>query len=224
MSPASTILGGAPDAERRALRAALIAALVCWAWVAIPLVAGRDTLFLRDVLGLHFPLKAFGAEQLREGRIPALNPSVGARPTVPRQPQRAAPSIRATCFYLCCRSGAAFNAPLRAALAARRCVAMRALARGLGQSPRRRRWSPASPTRGGGFMLSALIFYNLLAVAGVVAAGDAGRACAAAAGHRGGRPRLRHGAARRRAGHRGAGHGAAGAGGDQRAWLAAWTR
>ena len=48
----------APAPERGVLRVTLIAALLCWAWVAIPLIAGRDTLFVRDVMSIHFPLKA----------------------------------------------------------------------------------------------------------------------------------------------------------------------
>ena len=35
------------------------------------MLSGSRTLFLRDVFSVHFPLKAYGAEQLAEGRIPA---------------------------------------------------------------------------------------------------------------------------------------------------------
>ena len=53
----------------------LAAALLLWLWVAVPLVAGERTLFYRDVFWTHAHFKAFGAEQLREGRIPAFNPT-----------------------------------------------------------------------------------------------------------------------------------------------------
>ena len=57
--------------ERRQLLAVTLAALAIWAWIAVPLLAGSRTLFLRDVFSVHLPLKAYGAQQLAEGRIPA---------------------------------------------------------------------------------------------------------------------------------------------------------
>ncbi|TNF73185.1 MAG: hypothetical protein EP299_08600, partial [Acidobacteria bacterium] len=53
----------------------LVAVLLVWAVVSIPVAMGERTFFMRDVLVTHLPYKAFGAEQLAEGRIPALNPT-----------------------------------------------------------------------------------------------------------------------------------------------------
>ena len=51
------------------------AALLLWLWVTVPLALGERTLYLRDVFTTHMPLKAFGAAELRQGRIPAFNPT-----------------------------------------------------------------------------------------------------------------------------------------------------
>src|SRR5688500_1671840 len=60
-----------------ALRVTVAAALLLWLVFTVPLAAGRRTLFIRDVFGIHLPLKAFGAAELRQGRIPASIPSWG---------------------------------------------------------------------------------------------------------------------------------------------------
>lgn len=57
--------------ERRQARWLMAMAVVAWAAVALPLACGSRTLYLRDVLSVHAPWKAFGAEALRQGSIPA---------------------------------------------------------------------------------------------------------------------------------------------------------
>ncbi len=140
----------------------VVAALACWAWVSVPLVLGQSTLCLRDVLNLHAPLKAFGAAELRHGRVPAINPSWGLG-----QPFRGNPNALAlypgNLLYLALPFWSAFGAhyALHWLLAF---LAMRALARELGQTPSGALVA-ALTYAGSGYLLSALSFYNLLVVA-----------------------------------------------------------
>ena len=53
----------------------LALALTLWAWVSLPVIAGRRTFFLRDVFTTHLIQKAFGARELQAGRIPAVDPA-----------------------------------------------------------------------------------------------------------------------------------------------------
>ena len=146
---------------RARLQWVLLAALLVWAWVAVPLAVGRKTLFVRDVFAVHFPLKAFGAQQLAEGRIPALMPSWGLG-----QPFRGNPQALAfypgNALYLLLPFWSAFNLHymLHWLLAL---FTMRALARELGQSDAGALMSGLSYA-GGGVVVSALSFYNVLTV------------------------------------------------------------
>jgi hypothetical protein len=147
--------------ERRALQAVAVAALLVWAWIAVPLAAGQRTLFMRDVFGVHLPLKAFGAAELREGRIPAFFDrwSLGA-------PYRGNPQALAfypgNLLYLALPFWSAFNLhyALHWLLAF---FAMRSLARALGQAEGAQLLA-ALAYAGGGVVLSALSFYNLIVV------------------------------------------------------------
>src|SRR4051794_10097015 len=70
----------APEEARRpgiprALALVAVAALGLWLWVTVPLALGTRTLYFRDVVTSHVPWKAFGATELRHGRIPAFNPT-----------------------------------------------------------------------------------------------------------------------------------------------------
>lgn len=140
----------------------LAAAVLLWAWVCVPTVLGKRTFYLRDVFLTHLPEKAFGAAELAAGRIPAFNPAWGLG-----QPFRGNPNALAfypgNLFYLALPFWSAFNLhyALHWLLAL---FAMRALARGLGQS-----WAAALLAgityAGSGWLLSALTFYNVLAVA-----------------------------------------------------------
>ena len=143
-------------------RLAWLGVLGLWLALTLPLALGQRTLYFRDVFKTHLPLKAFGAAELASGRVPALNPTSGLG-----QPFRGNPNALAfypgNLLYLALPFFPAFNLhyALHWLLAL---VGAYALARGLEQSP------PAALLAalvyaGGGWMLSALTFYNLLAVA-----------------------------------------------------------
>ena len=108
----------------------LAAALVLWAWICAPVVRGGRTFYLRDVFTTHLPLKAFGAAELRQGRIPAFNPDWGLG-----QPFRGNPNVLAfypgNVFYRVLPFWIAFNLhyALHWLIAF---LTMRSLARGLG--------------------------------------------------------------------------------------------
>ncbi|MES1242713.1 MAG: hypothetical protein ABUT39_13945 [Acidobacteriota bacterium] len=156
-----------PDrAGRRSLDipvlAVLALALLLWAWVCAPVMTGSRTFFIRDVFTTHLPLKAFGAEQLRAGRIPAFNPTWGLGQPFRGNPN-ALPFYPGNLAYLVLPFWSAFGLhyALHWLIAF---AAMGALARGLGMS-RAAALLAAVTYAGSGWMVSALTFYNLLAVA-----------------------------------------------------------
>jgi hypothetical protein len=142
--------------------AVLAAALLLWAWVCVPTIGGWRTFYMRDVFTTHLPLKAFGAAELREGRIPAFNPTWGLG-----QPFRGNPNVLAfypgNLFYLVLPFWSAFNLhyALHWLIAF---LTMRALARGLGMG-RAGSLMAGLTWAGSGWMLSALTYYNTLTVA-----------------------------------------------------------
>jgi len=145
-----------------ALAAPALAALTLWLAVAVPVGLGHRSFFFRDVFGNHLPLKAFGAEALARGEVPAFNPQLGMG-----QPFRGNPSALAfypgNLLYLVLPFWSAFNLhyALHWLLAA---LAMVVLARELRQSEAAALF--AGITYGGsGFVLSCLTFYNVLTVA-----------------------------------------------------------
>lgn len=150
-----------PARARRALLAVALAAFALWAWIAVPLLLGQRTFFLRDVFSVHLPLKAYGAAELRLGRIPAFDDrwALGA-------PFRGNPQALAfypdNLAYLVLPFWSAFNLHfvLHWLLAA---LTMRALARALGLTAAGQ-MAAALSYAGGGVVLSALSFYNLLTV------------------------------------------------------------
>lgn len=148
--------------EDRPLLAVLAAALVLWAWICVPMALGSRTFYLRDVFLTHVPLKAFGAAELRAGRIPAFNPAWGLG-----QPFRGNPNALAfypgNLLYLVLPFWSAFNLhyALHWLLAF---LTMTALARGLGQGKAAALLAGITYA-GSGWMLSALTYYNTLTVA-----------------------------------------------------------
>ncbi len=138
-------------------------ALILGLWLAVswPLASGERTLVARDVFTIHLPFKWFGAQQLHEGRIPAFNAGWGMG-----QPFRGNPNAVAlypgNVLYLVLPFWSAFGLhyALHWLLAL---FAMRALARGLGQE-RGPALLAGVTYAGSGYLLSALTFYNLLAV------------------------------------------------------------
>jgi hypothetical protein len=151
----------APLQRQAGLVLVMAAALLLWLWIAIPLALGHRTLYFRDVFTTHLPLKAFGAAELREGRIPVFNPTWGLG-----QPFRGNPNVLpfypGNLLYLVLPFWSAFNLhyALHWLLAA---LAMYALARGMGQGPAGALVAGITYA-GSGWILTGLSFYNLLAV------------------------------------------------------------
>lgn len=144
------------------LLAVLAVALLLWAWVCVPTLLGQRTFYLRDVFLTHLPFKAFGAEQLREGRIPALNPTWGLGQAFRGNPNALA-FYPGNLAYLALPFWSAFN--LHYALHwLIGFLTMRALAHGLGLG-RAGALMAALTWAGSGWMLSAMTFYNSLTVA-----------------------------------------------------------
>jgi len=141
----------------------LVACLLVWLWVAIPAALGERTFFVRDVFSNNFPQKVFGAQQLQQGRIPALNPDWALG-----QPYRGNPAALAfypgNLLYVLLPFWSAFNLHfvLHWLLAL---FGMRALARSLDQSESAALLAGITYA-GCGWFLSTLTFYNIVAVAG----------------------------------------------------------
>lgn len=137
------------------------AALLLWLWAAVPLALGQRTLYLRDVFTTHVPLKAFGAQELRQGRIPAFNTAWALGQPFRGNPN-ALPFYPGNLLYLVLPFWSAFNLhfALHWLLAA---LTMAALARALGQRPAAA-LTAGITYAGSGWILSGLTFYNLLAV------------------------------------------------------------
>lgn len=148
--------------DRRWRRWLLGAALALWLVYALPAALGLETFYVRDVFSNNFPQKAFGAEQLRQGKIPALNPDWALG-----QPFRGNPSTLAyypgNLLYLLLPFWSAFNLHfvLHWLLAL---FTMRRLARALGQPPLAALLAGITYA-GCGWTLSTLTFYNLIVVA-----------------------------------------------------------
>jgi hypothetical protein len=145
----------------RGLALVAFAALALWLWAAVPLAWGERTLYFRDVFTTHMPAKAFGAAELRQGRIPAFNPTWGLGQPFRGNPN-ALPFYPGNLLYLALPFWSAFNLhyALHWLLAA---LGMTALARALGQS-RAAALVAGLTYAGSGWILTALSFYNLLAV------------------------------------------------------------
>ncbi|HEY2290068.1 MAG TPA: hypothetical protein VGM86_05130 [Thermoanaerobaculia bacterium] len=143
------------------LKAVALAALALWLWAAVPLAMGWRTLYFRDVFTTHLPVKAFGAAELRAGRIPAFNPGWGLGQPFRGNPN-ALPFYPGNLLYLILPFWSAFNLhyALHWLLAA---LAMAALARALGQGPAAALTAGVTYA-GSGWILTTLSFYNLLAV------------------------------------------------------------
>jgi hypothetical protein len=137
------------------------AAMALWLWAAVPLALGQRTLYFRDVFTTHLPVKAFGAAELRQGRIPAFNPTWGLGQPFRGNPN-ALPFYPGNLLYLVLPFWSAFNLhyALHWLLAA---LGMAGLARALGQG-RAAALVAGLTYAGSGWILTGLSFYNLLAV------------------------------------------------------------
>jgi hypothetical protein len=143
-------------------RGRLVLIVLVWAAVAAPFVAGRSTLLFRDVFASHLPLKALGAAELAHGRLPAFLPQYALGQPFRGDPN-ALPFYPGNLLYLLLPFWSAFNAHyfLHWLLAL---FTMRKLARELGQGEDAALFA-GLVYAGSGFLLTALSFYNLLAVA-----------------------------------------------------------
>lgn len=148
--------------SRRAIWILLAVLLAIWAWITVPWLTGERRLVLRDVLYSHTQYKSFGAEQLAEGRIPAMNPTWSLGQPFRGNPN-ALPFYPGNLLFLVLPFQVAFHAhyALHWLLAF---LGMRALARELGQSAEAGVLAGLT-WAGSGYLLTLLAFYNLLAVA-----------------------------------------------------------
>lgn len=157
--PAPASFPSMPTGQRRLV---VVAVLLAWLALTLPLALGWETLFLRDVSNHFLPFKSFGVEQLKQGRIPAFNPTCALG-----QPYRGDPGMLAfypgNLLFLVLPFWIAFNLHylLHWLLAY---FTLGALARGLGLG-REAAWIAGLAWAGGGFVLSCLSFHNLLVVA-----------------------------------------------------------
>ena len=135
-------------------------AVLLWLFTTLPWLLGWEVLLQRDVFVTHVPYKAFGAAELGNGRIPAINEAWGLGQAYRGNPN-ALPLYPGNVLYLLLPFWAAFGShyALHWLLAG---VAMTFLARRLGRSP------PAAVLAGltysGGLVLAAISFYNTLTV------------------------------------------------------------
>ncbi len=143
------------------LVALVVLILLVWLALSLPLVLGQKTLYFRDIFHSHFPFKAFGAQELAEGRIPAFNPSWALGQAFRGNPNTAA-FYPSNLLYLVLPFWSAFNLHycLHWLLAG---IAMYALARGLALG-RHAALLAALAYAGSGWMLSVMTFYNILTV------------------------------------------------------------
>ena len=125
---------------------------------ALPLIAGGETLFLRDLFNTHLEMKWLQAEAMGEGRMPLIDPyRAGGQPhlgnpnTVPLYPDNL--------LYLVAPLFWAFNAHLWIHLLLAP-AAFYALGRAWGLE-REPAWAAGVLYAGSGFYLSNLNFYNL---------------------------------------------------------------
>ena len=63
-----------PGSERRTFLFYGAPLLLLLIWVTLPLIRGTETLYLRDVLNTHFPMKQAQAEAWRQGWAPVIDP------------------------------------------------------------------------------------------------------------------------------------------------------
>lgn len=145
----------------RAARGLLVLALLTLAATFAPWATGARTPVLRDVLGTHRPLKAFGAAELAAGRVPAFLPAWALGQPFRGNPN-ALPFYPGNLAYLFLPFPIAFalHYPLHLGIA---------LAGGV-WAGRRLGLEPFSAAvagltyAGSGFVLTGLSFYNLLTV------------------------------------------------------------
>jgi hypothetical protein len=141
--------------------------LVLLLWAVLPLIRGTETLYLRDVLNTHFPMKEAQAQAMRAGYFPLLDPyRAGGQPLAGNP--NAVPFYPTNLLYLVGSSLWALNAHfwIHLLLAP---LAFFWMARSWGL-PREPAWVAAACYTVSGFFLSHLSFLNLIAAAALAPA------------------------------------------------------
>lgn len=136
--------------------------LLLLTWISLPLIRGTETMYLRDVLNTHFPMKQAQAEAMRSGWFPVIDPYRAGGQPISGNPN-AVPFYPTNLLYLVGNTFWALNAQfwIHLLLAPFAFVWM-ARSWGLGRAPA---WAGAVCYTVSGFYLSHLSFYNLIAAA-----------------------------------------------------------
>jgi hypothetical protein len=146
--------------RRRFAAIYVLPVMVLLVWVALPLARGTETLYMRDVLNAHLPMKVSEARALHQGYFPLLDPYRGGGQPLAGNPN-AVPFYPTNVLLLWASPFWALNAHfwLHLLLAPFACFWM---ARRWGLA-REAAWAAAVCYTGSGFYLSHLSFYNLIA-------------------------------------------------------------
>lgn len=160
--PATATPPGPAPARRRVFLLYGLPLLLLFTWISLPLIRGTETLFLRDVLNTHFPMKQAQAEAMRSGWFPVIDPYRAGGQPISGNPN-AVPFYPTNLLYLVGSSFWALNAQFWIhLLLAPFAFAWMARAWGLAREPA---WAAAVCYTVSGFFLSHLSFYNLIAAA-----------------------------------------------------------
>lgn len=150
-----------PPARRRVfVLFYVVPLLLLLVWITLPLIRGTETLYLRDVLNTHFSMKQAQAEAWRNGWYPVIDPYRAGGQPLSGNPN-AVPFYPTNLFYLMGSAFWALNAHfwfhlLLAPLA----FFWMGRSWGLAREPA---WAAAVCYVAGGFYLSHMSFYNLIA-------------------------------------------------------------
>jgi hypothetical protein len=150
----------APAARGRFAALYVLPLVLLLGWIALPLVRGSQTLYMRDVLNAHLAMKWSEARALRQGYFPLLDPYRGGGQPLAGNPN-AVPFYPTNVLFLWASPIWALNAHFWIHLVAAP-FAFYWMARrwGLAREPA---WAAAVCYTCSGFYLSHLSFYNLIA-------------------------------------------------------------
>jgi hypothetical protein len=145
---------------RRAVWLYGVPLLLLLVWISLPLIRGTETLYLRDVLNTHFPMKQAQAEALRNGWFPVIDPYRAGGQPLSGNPN-AVPFYPTNLLYLVRPAFWGLNAHFWIhLLLAPFAFFWMARSWGLAREPA---WAAAVCYVVSGFYLSHLSFYNLIA-------------------------------------------------------------
>lgn len=153
----------APPERRRVFVLFYVVPLVLLlVWISLPLIRGTETLYLRDVLNTHFPMKQAQAEAWRHGFCPVIDPYRAGGQPLSGNPN-AVPFYPTNLLYLVGSAFWALNAHFWVhLLLAPFALFWMARSWGLAREPA---WAAALCYVVSGFFLSHMSFYNLIAAA-----------------------------------------------------------